>query len=284
MPLDQVDVDNMESGEKEMSFLDHLEELRWHIIRSILYILVGGIALFIFQDWLFDTVIFGPAQEDFISYRLFCQWSHALGLGETMCITPPKFNPQAIGVGEPFIMAIKVAIVGGFVAGFPFVFWELWKFIRPGLYSKERKATRGAVFVCSSLFLIGIFFGYFVIAPFGVRFLIGYTIPGVENVPTLSSLISYMMMFTIPSGIIFELPVIVYVLSRIGLVTPADMRKYRRHAIVGILIVAGVFTPPDAVTQFLIGIPLFFLYEISILISARVEKQMAKREAEESLS
>lgn len=284
MPLDQVDVDNMESGAKEMSFLDHLEELRWHIIRGIMYILVGGIVLFVFQEWLFDTVIFGPTHKDFISYRLFCQWSHALGLGETMCITPPEFTAQAIGVGEPFIMAIKVAIVGGFVVGFPFVFWEMWKFIRPGLYSKERHATRGAVFVCSALFLTGVTFGYFVVAPFGVRFLIGYTIPGVENVPTLSSLIGYMMMFTIPSGIIFELPVIVYVLSRIGLVTPADMRKYRRHAIVGILIVAGVFTPPDAVTQFLIGIPLFFLYEISILISARVEKQLAKKEAEESLT
>ncbi len=284
MPLDQVDVDNTKTSGKEMSFLDHLEELRWHIIRGLMYILVGGIALFVFQEWLFDTVIFGPTQKDFISYRLFCQWSHALGLGETMCITPPEFTAQAIGVGEPFIMAIKVAIVGGFVVGFPFVFWEIWKFIRPGLYSKERKATRGAVFVCSALFLTGVTFGYFVVAPFGVRFLIGYTIPGVENVPTLSSLIGYMMMFTIPSGIIFELPVIVYVLSRIGLVTPADMRKYRRHAIVGILIVAGVFTPPDAVTQFLIGIPLFFLYEISILISARVEKQLAKKEAEESLT
>lgn len=284
MPLDQVDVDNMESGAKEMSFLDHLEELRWHIIRGMMYILAGGIVLFVFQEWLFDTVIFGPTHKDFISYRLFCQWSHALGLGETMCITPPEFTAQAIGVGEPFIMAIKVAIVGGFVVGFPFVFWEMWKFIRPGLYSQERSATRGAVFVCSALFLTGVTFGYFIVAPFGVRFLIGYTIPGVENIPTLSSLIGYMMMFTIPSGIIFELPVIVYVLSRIGLVTPADMRKYRRHAIVAILIVAGVFTPPDAVTQFLIGVPLFFLYEISILISARVEKQLAKREAEESLT
>ncbi len=284
MPLDQLDVDNMESEGKEMSFLDHLEELRWHIIRGLLYILAAGIILFIFQDWLFNDVLFGPTHKDFISYRVFCQLSHSLGLGETMCITPPKFTVQAIGIGEPFITAIKIAMIGGFIAGFPFVFREFWLFIKPGLYPKERKATSGAVAVCSLLFLTGVLFGYYVVSPFGIRFLVGYSLPGVENTPTLSSLISYMVMFTVPSGIIFELPVIVYVLSRIGLVTPAGMRKYRRHAIVGTLIVAGVFTPPDAVTQFLVGIPLFFLYEISILVSARVAKQLEKREKEEALT
>lgn len=282
MALDQVDVDNMDSG-KEMSFLDHLEELRWHIIRGLLAILVGAIVLFIFQDWVFGTVIFGPSKPDFLSYRLFCQWSHALGLGETMCIVPPAFDTQATGVGEPFITAIKVSIIGGFIVGFPFVFNELWSFIRPGLYSKERKATRGAVFVCTFLFLMGIFFGYFIISPFGIRFLVGYEIAGVVNRPTLGSLIGYMIMFTVPSGIIFELPVVVYVLSKIGLVTPESMRKYRRHAIVGILIVAAIFTPPDAVTQFLIGVPLYFLYELSIIISARVVKQREREEKEQSL-
>lgn len=282
MPLDQIDVDNM-SQEKEMTFLDHLEELRWHIIRGLLAILAGAIVLFIFQDWMFGTIIFGPSQEDFLSYRLFCQWSHALGLGETMCIKPPEFDTQATGVGEPFITAIKVSIIGGFIVGFPFVFWELWSFIQPGLYPQERKATRGAVFVCTVLFLTGVLFGYYIIAPFGVRFLVGYEIAGVVNRPTLGSLIGYMIMFTVPSGIIFELPVVVYVLSKIGLLTPDIMRKYRRHAIIGVLVVAAIFTPPDAVTQFLIGIPLFILYEISIAISRRVVKQQERQEREESL-
>jgi sec-independent protein translocase protein TatC len=282
MPLDQIDVDNMRQ-EKEMTFLDHLEELRWHIIRGLLAILVGGIVLFIFQDWVFGTVVFGPSKPDFLSYRMFCQWSHALGLGETMCIKPPEFDTQATGVGEPFITAIKVSIIGGFIVGFPFVFWELWSFIQPGLYPQERKATRGAVFICTVLFLTGVLFGYYIIAPFGVRFLVGYEIAGVVNRPTLGSLIGYMIMFTVPSGIIFELPVVVYVLSKIGLLTPAVMRKYRRHAIIGVLVVAAVFTPPDAVTQFLIGIPLFILYEISIAISRRVVKQQERQEREDSL-
>ena len=283
MPLDQIDVDKMKDG-KEMSFLDHLEELRWHIIRGLLYILAAGIVLFIFKDWLFNRVIFGPTHQEFLSYRMFCSLSHTLGLGDRMCMTPPEFTIQAIGVGEPFITSIKVAIIGGFVVGFPFVFRELWLFVVPALYPQERKATRGAIFVCSALFLLGVLFGYFIVSPFGIRFLVGYSLPGVENTPTLSSLISYMIMFTVPSGIIFELPVVVYVLSRIGLVTPEGMRKYRRHAIVGILIVAGVFTPPDAVTQFLVGVPLFFLYEISIWVSAYVVKQLEKKEREESLA
>ncbi|MDX1939293.1 MAG: twin-arginine translocase subunit TatC [Saprospiraceae bacterium] len=286
MPLDQVDADNMGSdgSGREMSFLDHLEELRWHIIRGLLAVVVGGIVLFIFQDWLFNSVIFGPKNENFISYRVFCWISQELRLGEAMCMRPPKFTVQTVGVGEPFITAIKVSMIGGVVIGFPFIFWEIWKFIRPGLYPKERNATNGAVFVCSILFIVGVLFGYFIVSPFGLRFLVGYSIPGVSNNPTLSSMINYMIMFTLPSGLIFELPVVVYVLSRIGLVTPADMRKYRRHAIVAILIIAGVLTPPDAVTQFLVGIPLLVLYEVSILISARVAKQLAKKEKEESLT
>ncbi|HMO40757.1 MAG TPA: twin-arginine translocase subunit TatC [Saprospiraceae bacterium] len=284
MPLDQIDVDKERSGGKEMTFLEHLEELRWHIIRGLLYVIGAAIVLFAVQGWVFDVVIFGPTHPEFISYQMFCQWSHALGLGDTMCIQPPQFTMQAVGVGEPFIMAIKMSIIGGFVVGFPFVFREFWRFIEPGMHDPEQRATRGAVFICSTLFLAGVLFGYFIIAPFGVRFLIGYSIPGVENIPTVSSLINYMIMFTLPSGFIFELPVVVYVLSRLGLATPAGMRRYRRHAIVGTLIVAGIFTPPDAVTQFLIGIPLFVLYEVSIFISARVERQLAKREREESLA
>lgn len=284
MPLDQVDVDNAEhtsrSG-KEMSFFDHLEELRWHIIRGLLSILVAAIVLYIFQDWLFYSVLFGPTHAEFISYRALCGLSHLLNLGDRMCMTPPDFQIVAIGFGETFVTSLKVAFLGGLVVAFPYVFYELWSFISPGLLDKERMASRGAVFVCSSLFILGVLFGYFVVAPFGVRWLGGYTLPGVENQPTLSSLINYMVMFTLPSGLIFEMPVIIYVLSRIGLVTPQGMRSYRRYAIVGTLIIAGILTPPDAMTQFLVGVPMYALYEISIYISARVEKQRKLREAQE---
>lgn len=281
MPLDQEDVENTgtKSG-KEMSFLDHLEELRWHIIRSLLAIVAAGIILYIFQDWLFGTVIFGPTHDNFITYQVLCGISKTFGMGTKMCIGPPDFQIIAIGFGETFITSIKVCFLAGLVVGFPYIFYEIWSFISPGLHEKERAASRGAVLVCSSLFILGVLFGYFIVSPFGVRWLGGYTLPGVENQPTLSSLINYMVMFTLPSGLVFEMPVIVYVLSRIGLVTPQGMRKYRRHAILGTLIVAGILTPPDAVTQFLVGIPMFLLYEVSILISKRVQKQLALKEAE----
>ena len=273
MPLDQIDVDNKKEDGKEMTFLEHLEELRWHILRSLAVIVVIGIVLFLNQRWLFDKVIFGPTHQDFFSYRAICNLSNLIGLGDSMCFTPPDFRTQAIGFGAAFITSIKVSFIAGIIVAFPYIFWEVWRFVKPGLYPREQQAARGVVFICSALFMSGVLFGYYIISPFAVNFLAGYTIPGVENTPTLSSLINYMIMFTAPAGIIFELPVAVYFLSRVGLVTPEGMRKYRRHAIIGILALAAILTPPDVVTQFLIGIPLYFLYEFSIIISMRVAKQ-----------
>lgn len=279
MPLDQTDVEKtVPKVGKEMTFIDHLEELRWHIIRALIAVVAAGIVLFIFQDWLFGTVIFGPTKADFISNRIFCS------IAESMCAPPPKFIIQSVGFGETFITSVRVSFMGGLIVGFPFVFYEIWSFIRPGLYEKEQGATRGAVFICSALFLLGVCFGYFLVAPFGIRWLGGYTLPGVENQPTLSSIINYMIMFTLPTGLIFELPVVVYVLSRIGLVTAGGMRKFRRYAIVLVLIVAGILTPPDPVTQFLVGVPMYLLYEASIYISASVERQLKRKEAAEAMS
>jgi sec-independent protein translocase protein TatC len=190
-----------------------------------------------------------------------------------MCFTPPEFEKIAIGFAETFIMSIKVCFIAGFFVAFPYVFYQIWTFVRPGLYKNERSATRGIVAICSFLFLTGVLFGYFVISPFAINFLGGYNIPGVTNAPTISSFITYMVMFTAPAGLIFELPIVVYFLSKIGLVTPDVMRTYRRHAIIAVLILAALITPPDVVTQFLIGIPLFVLYEISIFVSARVVKK-----------
>ena len=165
----------------------------------------------------------------------------------------------------------------GFVLSFPYIFWEIWRFVKPGLYEKEKNVTRGVVLICSGLFLMGILFGYFIISPFAVTFLAGYQIAGIEEAtPALSSYINYLIMFTVPAGIIFELPIVVYFLAKIGLVTADFMKRYRKHALVIILMVAAIVTPPDVVTQFLIGIPLFFLYELSIHIAKRVEKQHEK--------
>lgn len=277
--MPEVKTKQSEHEPREMSFFDHLEELRKHIMRSLMAIVAAGVALYIFKDWVFDTVIFGPSKKDFISYRVFCSISQWLGLGNALCLTPPEVQMQAVGFGEAFLTTIRVSFMGGIVVAFPFIINEFWKFIRPGLYDNERSVTRGVVFICSGLFLLGVFFGYFILAPFATNFLLGYTIPGVENKPTLISMINYMVMFILPAGLVFELPIIVYFLSRIGLVTPEDMRKYRRHAIVIILIVSAVITPPDVVTQTLLGFPLFLLYELSIFISARVQRQLAQKEA-----
>jgi sec-independent protein translocase protein TatC len=277
--MPNVKTNQSEQEPKEMSFFDHLDELRKHIMRALMAIVVAGVGLYIFKDWVFDTVIFGPSKKDFISYKVFCGVSQWLGLGKTLCLVPPDFEMQAVGFGEAFLTTIRVSFMGGIVVAFPFIINEFWKFIRPGLYDNERSVTRGMVFICSGLFLLGVFFGYFILAPFATSFLLGYTIPGVENKPTLISMINYMVMFILPAGLVFELPVVVYFLSRIGLVTPEDMRKYRRHAIVIILIVSAVITPPDVVTQTLLGFPLFMLYELSIFISARVQRQLARKEA-----
>ncbi len=281
MALDQVDVDKL-GEEKEMSFLEHLEELRWHIVRSVVAILIGAIGIFLVHKWFFSSVIMAPTKDDFFSYQALCRFSNYLGMGDSFCITPPEFEVIAVGFGEAFITAVKVSIFAGFIMAFPYVLYEVWRFIKPGLYKEEQSAARGFVFVCSTLFLTGVLFGYFVIAPFAVKFLSGFDLPGVINKPTLASYISYLVMFTLPAGLTFELPVVVYFLAKVGLVSPEGMRKYRRHAIVAILIGASIITPPDVVTQFLIGVPLYFLYEISIIIAKRVQKKNEKLELQKT--
>ena len=252
--------------EAEMSFLDHLEQLRWHILRSVAAIFAFGIGLFAAKNIVFENVIFGPLHETFPTYRFFCS------LGETMCFSPPTMEIVPRVLGEQFLVHIKTSVVLGFICAFPYVFWEIWRFVKPGLYKKEQKYARGIVFTCSILFLTGVIFGYFVIAPFALNFLGNYKVGSFVNEATsLASYVSYMTMFTLPTGIVFELPIVVYFLSKIGIVTPEFMKKYRKHSIVVILILAAIITPPDIVTQFLIGIPVYFLYEISIIISRRVQ-------------
>lgn len=275
MPLDQIDVDKMvvPEEEAEMTFLEHLEELRWHIVRSIIAIVVFGIVIFIAKEFVFDYIIFGPKSENFLSYRAMCSFSNWIGMGSQLCLVPPEFAVIATEFGERFVVHIKVSIILGFILSFPYIFWEMWRFIKPGLYEEEQKAARGVVFICSFLFLTGVLFGYYIISPFAVTFLAGYSIADVQSTTSLSSFVSYMTMFTLPTGLVFELPVIVFFFTKIGLIGPEFLRAYRRHSFILILMLAAMITPPDVVTQFLIGVPLYFLYEISIIISARVEKQ-----------
>ncbi len=273
MPLDQVDVDNMNTVEKEMTFFEHLEALRWHIIRSLIAILVIATYLFMQKDFLFKTIVYGPRNPNFFTYRLFCSF------GEMMCIQPTHFDVITRDLAEKFTTHITVSMVLGLILAFPYVFWEFWRFVKPGLYPKERKSARGIVLVCSILFIAGVLFGYYFIAPFALSFLAGYELADTLATPTLNSYINYMIMFTLPVGIIFEMPVVSFFLTKAGVLSPGFLRKGRRYALIIILIVAAILTPsPDVVSQLILATPLYILYEASIGVSARVYKGMEKRQ------
>ncbi len=252
-------------GEGEMGFLDHLEELRWHIIRAGLSVLFFAVLALIFQNQIFEYIIFAPKKADFPTYRLFC------AISEATCFSPPELQLITRELGEQFFMGITVSLYLGFIISFPYIFYEFWKFIKPGLYDNEVKVASRLIGVVAFLFILGVCFGYFVIAPFAITYLGNYTV-GTEaiNSPTLSSYVNYLTMFTIPVGISFELPVIVYFLAKLGIVGPDMMKKYRREAFLVIFIVAAIITPPDALTQILVGIPMYLLYEVSIRVAANV--------------
>lgn len=278
MALDQVDVDKLDEKDLKkatMSFFDHLEALRWHLIRSIAAIGIVAVIVFFNKSFVFDTLIMGPKSSDFWTYRIICE------LSDMMCFSPPAFNIITRDLGEQFLTHFSVSLTLGFVFAFPYVFWEIWRFIRPGLYPKEQSAARGLVFVCSILFFLGNIFGYFIMSPFAISFLAGYQIGDVVTTPTLRSYVSYMTMMTLPIGIVFEMPVLIYFLAKIGIVSSGLLKSYRRVAIMLILIISAIITPPDVITQFIIGLPLYILYEISISLIVRVEKEEKKREEAE---
>ncbi|NII24735.1 twin-arginine translocase subunit TatC [Pseudoflavitalea sp. X16] len=262
----------------EMTFVDHLEELRWHIMRSLLAIIIGAIVIFVYIDWVFTNIIAGPLQDNFFTYTALCKFSRWIGAGDTLCLPPPKVKElQVIAFGSQFMSSITIAFVGGFVIAFPYIFWEFWRFIKPALSPKELKSTRGAIVFVSIFFFLGVAFGYFLLAPFTFSFLANYTI-GLNNIlvtkPTLADYMENLVDIIIGSALAFQLPVISYVLTRIGLITPNFLKTYRKYAYVAILVIAAIITPsPDWMSQMIVFLPLAFLYEFSILISKRVFKR-----------
>ncbi len=271
-------LNNSKNTAGEMSFWGHIEALRGHIIRSVVVVLVLGIILFCYPEFIFDTIIFGPIKSDFITYREFCKLSHQLNLGDQLCFGNYTFKLQSIGLADQFTSQMWIAFLGGLIVGAPYLLWELFRFIKPALHDKEKKASSRFIISSTFLFLIGVLFSYFIIVPLSVNFLGTYKVSEmVENNFTMDSYISLVTTLTLASGIVFELPIIVYFLSKFGLVTPEFMRKYRKHAIVVILIAAGIITPsPDVTSQMLVAFPLYFLYEASIFVSAFVIKQKAQ--------
>lgn len=259
-----------------MSFFEHVAELRKHILRAVLAIAVVGTICFINKEFIFNTLMFGPRNPDFLTYRVLCSISHSAGWGENLCFKPVEFTIITRQLGEVLMQHLYISFWLGFIGAFPFILWEFWKFVQPGLHENEKKYIRGMVGICSFLFLVGVAFGYFIIAAFSINFLAGYTIEGAQVSPTLDSYVTYMTMFTIPTGLIFEMPVVAYFLTKIGIIGHKSLRAYRRHAVVAILIVAAIITPPDVVSQTIVSIPLYILYEISILVSKRVQRKQQR--------
>jgi sec-independent protein translocase protein TatC len=257
----------------EMTFLDHLEALRWHLVRSAVVIVSLAIVAFLNKEFLFDGIIFALRRPDFPTYRALCWLSEKYNLD--MCIKDFSFELISINLSGQFTTHMFVAFTAGLVIGMPYLLWEIWMFVKPALSSKEKKYSRGVVFFTSILFILGVLFGYYVISPMSINFLGTYQVSQlVKNQINLDSYISTISILTLASGIIFELPIVVYFLSKLGIVTPAFMRQYRKHSMVVILIVAALITPsPDVTSQLLVAIPLFLLYEISIFISAAVVKK-----------
>lgn len=263
-------------GHAEMSFLEHLEELRWHIIRSVLAILVFAVVAFVLKDFIFDTVILRPRLPDFWTNRMLAKLGDLVG-SEALKINQVPLKMQSIRIAGQFSMHIWTSIIAGFIIASPVVFYEFWRFVKPALYEKEKKYAGGAVVYTSILFMLGVLFGYYLIVPLSIHFLGTYQVsPDVENMINLKSYIGSVTSITIASGVVFLIPIFSYFLSKVGLITPEFMKTYRKHSYVIMLLLSAVITPPDIFSQIMVCFPLVFLYEIGIMISRRVVKKREK--------
>lgn len=276
--------DDSDQPKAEMSFIDHLEELRWHIVRSAIALVIAAIIIFVFIDWIFDNIIYAPAREDFFTYHALCNLGHKLHIGNALCMPPVKIPLLINTVGGSFTSAIDICFMGGLIIALPYLLWELWRFIKPALSPKELKYARGSIGWISLCFFIGAAFGYYLLAPFTFNFLASFKLGslGVQTyLPSLEDYIDTLVNIMLGCGLAFELPIVAYVLAKIGLITPAYLRNYRKYAYVLILIVAAVITPsPDWTSQTIVAVPLILLYEISIFIVKRVENEKEKEDKE----
>ena len=262
----------------EMSFLDHLEELRWVLVRSTTAILIMAFVTYFISDFLFNDIIFGPTRPSFFTYRFFCELSHQLGFVDSICITELPFIIQNTQMEGQVNMFVWMCLLAGFILSFPYILFEIWKFISPALYEKEKKGAKFFIGVSSILFFLGVLFGYFVIIPMSVNFVATFTVSDVvKNQFTLESYIGLVKTSVLAGGLFFELPIVIYFLTKLGLVTPEFLRKYWKYAVIIILIVAAIVTPPDVVSQTIVATPMLLIYEVSILISKLVVRNQKKQ-------
>lgn len=266
---------------KEMSFLNHLEELRWLLVRSTIAILIGGIIAFMFNEFIFDTIIFGPKHGDFVTYQFFCELATKFDLDKSFCNQVLPFEIQNRTMDGQLSVLIWTCITAGFIISFPYILWEIWKFISPALYKNERKYARIFIFISSLLFFLGVLFGYFVLVPLSINFLVNTQISTiVENQIDINSYIGLVKTTSLATGLIFELPIIIFFLTYLGLITDSFLKEYRKYAYVLILIIAAIVTPPDVISQIIVSIPMVILYEGSILVAKIITKRNKKKEVE----
>lgn len=266
----------------EMSFIDHLEELRGHLFRSAFAIAIGAIVFAVYNKFFVREVLMGPTHSDFPTYKWLCKLGHFLHFGDNMCMKEIGLKMQSTTVSGQFSMFFTMILVGGIIIAFPYVFWEFWRFVKPALTKKELHKTRGVIFWVSLLFFLGILFGYFVIAPYTVNFFSNFQLDeNIENRWTVTSYVETLVPLILGTGLAFQLPLVMFFLAKIGVMSSGFLRKYRKYAIVIILIIAGVITPPDIISQVIVTIPIMLLYEISIWLTVKVEKQKIKEEEEE---
>ncbi|HUH25658.1 MAG TPA: twin-arginine translocase subunit TatC [Flavobacterium sp.] len=270
---------------KEMSFLGHLEELRWLLVRSSIAILIASVVAVVFNGFIFDVIIFGPKNGDFITYQFFCEIAQKYDLDQSFCIKELPFVIQNRTMDGQLSVMIWTCLTAGFMLAFPFILWEFWKFISPALYQKERKHAKSFLLVSSVLFFLGIAFGYFILVPLSINFLSNFTISAIiENQIDINSYINLVKNTSLATGLVFELPIIIFFLTYLGLITDSFLREYRRYAYVLILIVAAVVTPPDVISQMIVSIPLIILYEGSILVARVITKRNLKKEQTATLT
>lgn len=270
---------NKKNPSDEMSFIDHLEELRWHLIRSVVAIGICGIVFFIFVREIVDGILLAPTQPSFPTYKWLCDLSHAIGFGDAICMKGVKASFLSTQMTGQFISSFTIAFMGGFVVAFPYIFWEFWRFVKPALSEKEKRGTTGLIFWVSVLFFMGVGFGYFILTPFMVNFYFTYQLsPLIEIKPTFSDYLENLIYTTVGVGVLFQMPLLVMILAKIGIVTGRFLRKYRRHAFVVIIIAAAIITPStDPFSLAIVTIPLYILFEASIVLASKINKKQDKQ-------
>ena len=270
------------STDKEMSFLDHLEDLRWHLIRSFLSVIILAAIAFLAKDFIFNVLIFGPKHSDFPTYKILCKIAKFIGFKDSFCFTELPFRIQSRTMGGQFSAHVWTSVTAGFIIAFPYILNEMWKFVSPGLKANERSSAKGFILIASLLFFIGVLFGYYVVTPLSINFLGTYQVSGeVHNDFDLSSYISLVRASVIASGLIFELPILIFILTKVGVVSPEILKKYRKISLVIVLILSAIITPPDIASQVIVSVPIIVLYEISIYISKAVirkQKRLFKKQ------